>query len=81
MKYKSEKFLHVWEDILQIWFSGYLKIISSERRNQISPQSHYKKILIVCREFVKDMLKIFIKKDIPKNKVKKSDVSSLFINF
>lgn len=76
MRYKSDRFLHVWEDILQIWFSGYLKIISSERKNQITPESHFQKVKIVVKEFLKDFIKIFVKKDIPKNKVWFFSISS-----
>ncbi|WOD45046.1 hypothetical protein [Hwangdonia lutea] len=76
MEYKSDRFNNVWEDILQIWFSGYLDIITSERRNQISPQSHLKKIKIITTEFVKDVFKIFIKNKIPKKKVWFFSISS-----
>lgn len=61
MKYKSNRFVHVWEDILQIWFSGYLEIVSQKRREQISPFSVKDKCLITLKEFLKDFIKLFKK--------------------
>ena len=49
---------------------------SSERRNQITPKSHFKKIKIVFKEFFKDFIKVFIKESIPKNKVWFFSISS-----
>ena len=76
MKYNSERFLHVWEDILQIWVSGYLKIISEERRNQISPKSHFKKTILVFKEFLKGFIKVFVCNNIPEKKIWFFSISS-----
>ncbi|TXE12996.1 hypothetical protein FUA26_04160 [Seonamhaeicola algicola] len=76
MKYKSKRFLHVWEDILQIWFSGYLEIVSRERREQISPISIKDKCIVIFKEFIKEFIKLFIKNRIPKNKIWCFSISS-----
>ncbi len=76
MKYKSNRFVHVWEDILQIWFSGYLEIVSQKRREQISPFSVKDKCLITLKEFLKDFIKLFKKNAIPENKIWCFSISS-----
>lgn len=69
MKYGSERFSHIWQDILQIWFSGYLKIVSKERREQISPVLKKHKYKLILKESLKDFIKVFVKNKIPKNKI------------
>jgi hypothetical protein len=55
--------------MLRIWFSGYLSIVSSERRNQISPKSDYKKIKKILKEFVGNILRGFKKTSIKENQI------------
>jgi len=76
MKYNKSRFQHPWEDILQLWLSDFLKIVSKKRRNQISPFSHTQKVALIAKEFIKDFLKLFIMIRIPKNKIWFFSISS-----
>lgn len=55
--------------MLRIWFSGYLSIVSTERRNQISPKSDFKKIQKILKEFVGNVLRGFKQTSIKENKI------------
>ncbi|PWL39846.1 hypothetical protein DKG77_03180 [Flagellimonas aquimarina] len=58
-----------WNDILQLWFGGYLNIVSEERRNQISPREHSKKAKLIITDFIGSFIRLFVTKKIPKNKI------------
>lgn len=59
----------IWNNILQLWFGDYLSIVSEERRNQISPKKHSRKIKRILIDFTGSFIRLFVMKKIPKNKI------------
>lgn len=58
-----------WKYVLKIWFSGYLNIVTNERRNQITPKSDFKKVSKIVKEFCGNLIRGFSKDRIPKHKI------------
>lgn len=59
----------IWKETLYIWLNGYLGIVSKKRRNQISPDNFFTKIYFIYKSLISDFIKLFIKNNIPKNKI------------
>ncbi|MBU3010928.1 hypothetical protein KO506_05910 [Polaribacter vadi] len=65
----KSKTIEDWNYILRIWFSGYLNIVSVERRNEISPKSHLRKVKKIFKEFIGNIFRGFIRETIPENQI------------
>ncbi len=54
------RFISKYDDVLHLWFSGYLETLSGEQRRLISPDSFGRKIIVIFKELLKDVIFLFI---------------------
>lgn len=74
---RNSKSKQIWNNILQLWFGGYMAIVTNERRNQISPTNHLVKLLTILKDFMGAFARLFIpNKLLPENKIWFFSISS-----
>lgn len=58
-----------WNNIMHLWCSGYLDTVPDSFRNNYAPFEFKKKVGIIVKDLTADILRFFIYKKIPKNKI------------
>jgi hypothetical protein len=69
LKQKEKNIFVLWSNIAFIWINGYLETLPDSFRDLHSPKRSFKKIRLILKYFASDLLKIFKRSRIPKDKV------------